>query len=186
MRFLPTKYLMKAWLPGFGRRTGALALVAVALAGCQKAETTDLQRSAQRQRGTWQVAEIRTVTTDSLGRVISTVVSPDQGSIEFRSPTDPSPFSPVLFAGPCAGSALVDYFRRSGAGNGTTSGGWSLYWDADPEDRRLLFWGIQAGGSLHRAVNLERDGADRLRLHYILTSKLRATQREFISFELRR
>lgn len=52
----------------------------------------------------------------------------------------------------------MGYFRGKAAGDATTSGGWGLYWDADPAGKRLIIWGIAPSSSYHRTVNLEYDG----------------------------
>lgn len=164
----------------------SVALLALVAAGCKQAELADIESNVKRQVGTWQIAELRTVVTDSLGTVLSTVSLANQGSVTFQLPTDPSPFNLALFDQQAVGSDLVSYFRNANAGNPTTGGGWALYWDADPHDLRLQFWGIQFGGSLHRVVNLARDGNDRQQLNYIITNKLRPNQRTFYTIELRK
>ncbi len=171
------------------RPAAALALLALlAVAGCKQAELADLDNNMKRQVGTWQIAELRTVVADSLGTVLSTVSLANQGSITFQlaANTGANVFNLALFDRQASDSEFVGYFKRSDAGNPTTSGGWALYWDADPADLRLQFWGIQPGGSLHRVVNLARDGDDSQRLTYIVTTKLRPGQRTFYTFELRK
>ena len=66
-------------------------------------------------------------------------------------------FDHADFIGACANSDLVLYFRNIGAGD-ALAGGWSLSWDADPEDLRVQFWGETGGGSYHVVVNHNFEG----------------------------
>ena len=172
---------LRRWATGLA----GLGLLLVG-ASCEKVEIRDLKRSTDQQLGRWQVTEIKTVTADSLGKVLSTKTVADQGTMEFQLPLDPVPFNRVRCEGPCVGSDLVGYFRNAGAGEATTTGGWALYWDADPNNQRLQFWGIKIGGSLHRMINLERDGDSHQRLTYIITSKLKPAQRVITTLDLRK
>jgi len=162
----------------------------LAVISCRKAELRDLETQQKKWLGTWQVAEIRTVTTDTLGRVLTTQSAPNQGSIEFRESADGlggDAFKAAVFAGPCARAELVSYFSRVRAGDPTTAGGWSLYWDADPDGARLLLWGITGGGSYHRTVTLDSDDAQARQLHYVNRSTTRgANELTFITWSLRK
>jgi hypothetical protein len=46
--------------------------------------------------------------------------------------------------------------------------GWSLTYDADPEDLRVQFWGVTAGGSYHRSINHSFSGNDSQQLFYVV------------------
>ncbi len=147
----------------------AVLLIIAALSSCKKEETRDIEKAAARLEGTWRVSEVRLRQTDTMGTTVKDTVVGTGGTVEFRiaSGEDDDVFNVALFEGGADATELVGYFSSKAAGNGTTAGGWSLYWDADPEDVRVQFWGITAGGSYHRGINLTGDGDSR-ELFYVV------------------
>ncbi|MCR5887278.1 hypothetical protein LRS06_05685 [Hymenobacter sp. J193] len=159
------------------RYTTALCLLGLSTA-CEKPEIRDIEQEETRWEGTWQVPEIRLVVTDTLGNVRSETVQTDQGTATFRiaSQEGSDVFNDVAFEGEAANSQLVSYFRGVAAGN-RIPGGWSLYWDADPEARRLMIWGIAPGVSYHRTVNVEVVSKQERKLFYIFPAGANGTTR---------
>ena len=179
-------------LPATRRRACLWALRAIlllAVAGCQKPEIRDIAAQEKKWLGTWQVDEIRTFVTDTLGREISNVIVKDQGSVEFRvapGGTGGAYFKPVDFAGPCAQSALVRYFSGKAAGDSTPTG-WELYWDADPDGGRVLVWGIGPLSSYRVVITAaSNDDHHRQFFYAIAPAYGRTNQQTLITWELRR
>lgn len=144
------------------------------LASCKKAEQRDLDKSRKRLLGMWTVESISLRTTDTLGALLGDTTIPNPGTVEFieadESASGIGAFDRALFEGPCSKSELVGYFSGNNAGDPTSTGGWSLCWDADPEGLRLQFWGVNGGGSLHRSLNLQYEGKGKntQQLYYIV------------------
>jgi hypothetical protein len=171
---------------------GAACLILLGLAsGCEKAEVRDIEQEESRWEGTWQVRETRLVVTDTLGQVRSETTQTDQGRAAFRiaSQDGSDVFNQVQFEGAVANSELVTYFRRVAAGDRTSGGGWALYWDADPDARRLLIWGIAPSVSYHRTVNVEVVSKQERKLFYIFpagTTGSARNERLFYTLTLRK
>lgn len=141
----------------------------LATSSCQKAEFRDIEKQEKKWLGTWQVTEIKTVTTDTLGRVLTTNTAASQGSVEFRTPPGGSPegtFKPAHFEGPCASSELVRYFANKPSGDPTPTRGWTLLWDADPDGARVLFWAIGPLSSYYRTISMDSDDEHNRQLYY--------------------
>ncbi len=148
------------------------AVVAIACsASCKKAETKQLQKAGDRMVGTWTVASIETRVTDTLGTTLVDSTATNQGTLVFgrgdQNAIGAGFFDYADFSGPCATSDLVLYFRNVAAGDPLANGGWSLSWDADPDDLRVQFWGETGGGSYHNSLNHSYNGNTQL-LYYVV------------------
>lgn len=135
-------------------------IVVTLFTACKKQEERLITREEKRLEGTWSIDESRTQVTDSMGVVISDSTELNIGTVEFRIASEDGAdvFNLVLFNNITGNNALAGYFQQYNAGFSTTTGGWAFYWDADPDSKRILFWGIASGGSYHKSVNLELDG----------------------------
>jgi hypothetical protein len=169
----------------------ALAVLVFALSGCKKPEEVAIENHEKELLGTWKTESIQIVRTDSTGKVVSDKTYTDQGEVEFKKPLEESSvagtFAPVLFNdlknNP---NPLIGYFQAAGAGSATTKNGWAVYWEADNNAKRILFWGIQAGGSLHRTVNAECKGKSLTMWYVELDDKLNqmGSNRTFYTYKL--
>ena len=130
-------------------------------ASCKKTEIKDIQKAGDELVGTWLVNSIETNITDTMGNPISDDAVTNQGTVTFvrgdKSASATQFFDHADFVGACANSDLVLYFSNVAAGDAITNG-WSLEWDADPEDLRVLLWGETGGGSYHVTLNHNFDG----------------------------
>jgi len=166
----------RAALPYLLRRfalLGCLLGYLLAASSCQKAEIRDVEAQEKKWLGTWQVTEIKTVTTDTLGRVLTSATLTNQGSVDFRMAPGGSAgevFKPALFEGPCVNSELVHYFSSKPSGDPTPTRGWTLYWDADPDGARVLLWAIGPLSSYHRTITLDSDDDHNRQLYYTFRS----------------
>jgi len=153
---------------------------------CKKQELRLITKEEKRLEGTWNIDETRTQVTDSMGVVISDSIEFNTGTVEFRIAEDDAevPFNLVLFNNITGSNALVGYFQGYNAGFSTTTGGWAVYWDADPDSKRILFWGITSGGSYHKTVNLELDGNKKQTLSYVQSFFNNPNERTFYTFKL--
>jgi hypothetical protein len=128
---------------------------------CKKTEIKDIEKAGDKLIGTWHVNSINTHTTDTLGNLIADSTVSNQGTVTFargdKSLIGNGYFDHADFIGACATSDLVLYFSSVDAGD-ALAGGWSLNWDADPEDLRVQFWGVTGGGSYHLSLNHNFDG----------------------------
>lgn len=156
----------------------------VGFSSCKKNEERLLLKEEKRLEGVWNLDEYTIETTDSIGVILSNVKAENVGYIEFKLSTDEGAdvFNPVLFEEGADDIELVNYFKGQSAGDATVKGGWSLYWDADPDGKRILFWGITGGGSLHTTVNIENAGKNNQTLFY--TRSLGNGQRVFYTFKM--
>ncbi len=128
---------------------------------CKKTEVKDFEKAGNRLKGIWTVKQINIHTTDTAGNVIADSSQMNRGTVTFAA-GDPSGvgadfFDHADFTGPCATSDLVLYFSNVAAGQGFTNG-WSLEYDADPDDLRVQFWAESPGGSYHISVNHSYSG----------------------------
>ncbi len=142
----------------------------VLMASCKKTITKDIEKAGSKLVGTWNVKQIDVRTTDTSGNLIDDTSYNDQGTIIFargdKNALGSGYFDHADFTGPCATSDLVLYFRNVGAGDAITNG-WSLSWDADPDDLRIQFWGETGGGSYHNNVNHSYSGSTQ-QLYYVI------------------
>lgn len=151
-----------------------LALLLLCGASCKKKTDREIEKSQKRLYGKWTVSKIVLHQTDTLGNLVRDTSMDNQGTLEFSAGdangTGIAYFSLAKFEGACANSELVYYFRSQNAGDPTTAGGWSLSWDADPQDVRIQFWGVTGGGSLHRAINVSYSGkgTDNQQMYYVV------------------
>jgi len=149
----------------------AASVLVLLFASCKKTETKQLEKAGDRLVGTWTVKSIQTRTTDTLGTTILDSTATGQGTIVFargdKNAIGAGYFDHADFTGPCATSDLVLYFRNVAAGDALANGGWSLSWDADPDDLRVQFWGETGGGSYHNSVNHSYSGNTQL-LYYVV------------------
>jgi len=153
-------------LRSFGLLFGSALLLATT--GCEKPEIRDIAAQEKKWMGTWQVAEIHTVTTDTLGAKKSEATLTNQGSVEFQAApggTGDAYFKHALFQGGCAQSELVQYFARKAAGD-AIPGGRALYWDADPDGARFLVWAVGALTSYHRVVTSDSNTGNTRQFFY--------------------
>ncbi|MDQ2772093.1 MAG: hypothetical protein M3Y54_16525 [Bacteroidota bacterium] len=144
----------------------------LAASGCEKPEIRDIAAQEKKWVGTWQVAEIKTLTTDTLGHKLSETTLTGQGTVEFRlapGGTGGAAFKPAVFEGACVQSELVQYFVRKGAGDRTATNGWELYWDADPDGARLQVWAVGALSSYHRTETSDSNNDSPRQLFYAYT-----------------
>ncbi len=139
-------------------------------ASCKKTETKQLEKAGDRMVGTWTVKSIQTHITDTMGNTLLDSTQTSQGTLVFargdQSAMGAQFFDHADFTGPCSTSDLVLYFRNIDAGDAITNG-WSLNWDADPDDLRVQFWGETAGGSYHNSLNHSYSGNTQL-LYYVI------------------
>ncbi len=131
------------------------------LGSCKKTEIKDIEKAGDKLIGLWQVNSISTRITDTLGNFISDITVSNQGTVTFargdKNALAADYFDHADFVGPCATSDLILYFRNVAAGDAIANG-WSLFWDADPEDLRVQFWGETGGGSYHMSLNHNFEG----------------------------
>ena len=131
------------------------------LGSCKKTEIKDIEKAGNKLIGVWRVNSISTHITDTLGNLISDTTVSNQGTVTFargdKNGSASDYFDHADFVGGCANSDLLNYFRNVAAGDAII-GGWSLFWDADPEDLRVQFWGETGGGSYHVSLNHNFEG----------------------------
>ncbi len=133
-----------------------LAALTFLTVSCKKAAIRDVEKASKKLVGSWNVKKIEVRTTDTSGNLVQDTSYEDQGTVLFaygdKNALGGGYFDHADFTGACALSDLVLYFRSIAAGDAIANG-WSLSWDADPDDLRVQFWGITAGGSYHNSVN---------------------------------
>lgn len=139
-----------------------LAIVMLAGASCKKAEERAIDKEQKRLLGTWRVDAINLRSTDTLGNLLKDTTYTTPGTVAFGKGSEGGSaietFDRAMFEGGAAATELVGYFKMQNCGDPTTTGGWSLCWDADPESVRIQFWGLNGGGSFHRGVNVSYSG----------------------------
>lgn len=178
-------------LPAARRLACFLGMSAALLAatGCEKAEIRDVAAQEKKWLGTWQVDEIRTFVTDTLGRELSNTVLKDQGNVEFRVAPGGQGlayFKAVAFDGPCVQSALVRYFAAKNVGDGTLTH-WELNWDADPDAGRVLIWGIGPLSSYRVVVTAASNDDKKRQFFYAIAPIYGLTnQQTLITWQLHR
>jgi hypothetical protein len=168
----------------------AFALLLVSLASCKKTIERDLEKEEDIMTDLWTIESIRYLVTDTTGKTLSDSTVNNQGTAEFELATevDRDVFNRVTFEGAAARTDLVDYFRGHVAGDPTPSGGWVLYWDADPAGKRLIIWGIGPFTSYHRTVNLEYEAKGKIErtMWYTYTPQGSPNARYFVYYNLRK
>jgi hypothetical protein len=182
---------LNCFIPRFMVRYLLLLILAGTLllpaTGCQKAELRDIENQEDKWLGTWEVTEIKTVTTDTLGNVRSELTAANQGTVEFRKApggTAGDAFKPAIFEGACANAEMVRYFADRSSGDRTATRGWAIYWDADPDGARVLLWAIGPLSSYHRTITMDSDDDHARQLYY--TYRLAANQLVFTTWSLRK
>ncbi len=145
-----------------------------------------VEKAGDKLIGIWHVNSISTHTTDTLGNLISDTILINQGTVTFargdKNAIGGQYFDHADFVGACANSDLVLYFSNVDAGDAITSG-WSLSWDADPEDLRVQFWGEAAGGSYHSIVNHNFDSGQQF---FYVVQPLHQNKRIFYTWKMSR
>jgi hypothetical protein len=164
----------------------ALAASTLLTACVKKKVDKDIVKSRERLIGVWNVNEINVFETDTFGTLLSDTTMSDMGTLEFRYATDQGLdlFDAAAFRGACATMELPLYFRQTNSGE-VVPGGYEVLWEADPEDMRVMLWGISGGGNYHRGLNLayDGDGDDNQRIFYVLESKP-ANRRTFYTWRM--
>jgi len=161
----------------------ALALIFFA---CKKEEIRGIEKEEKRLMGTWQVNTYKSVTIDTLSQqVLQSTSLTDVGTIEFipgggDDASTENFFKRANFHGTIATLQPCGYFRSVSAGD-PINDGWSIFWDADPESKRLLFWAVTGGGGVHQITTLEVISAGKQKLTLVTPY---ANQLNFVTIEM--
>lgn len=125
---------------------------------CKKKELRDQQKELDLIEGTWNVDEWTVETFDSLGNKISSAKQNSIGTIKFELSQDYSKSSQLAFNTvsfkPEVFSKTYDYLNSKGAGD-LVNGIFYCYWEVDPDQKRLLFWGTAPLASYHLRYDME-------------------------------
>ena len=164
-------------------------LILASFASCKKLTEGPLDQAQNRLLGTWTITQIRTYSTDTLGKILDDTLEKNLGTVTFK-PTNPDGekadyFRAAIFNGPCINTHLVGYFKSQAAGDPTTDGGWRLHFDPDPDDMLLQIWGIGPLTSYHIVLTTTYTSADRMQWNYILRTP-GVNLRQFYTWSLER
>jgi len=125
---------------------------------CKKKELRDKQKELELIEGTWNVDEWTVETFDSLGNKISSTKQNAIGSIKFDLSQDYSKKSQLNFNTasfkPETFSKTYDYLFGKGAGD-LVNGIYYCHWEADPDQKRLLFWGTAPLTRYHLTFDMD-------------------------------
>lgn len=128
------------------------------IASCGKQELRDQKKELNRMEGTWNVDERTYETFDASGNSLSFQTFSNLGEIKFQLSQDYSKnsslaFNTVSFV-PSAFYTTYDYLNSFGAGD-LIDGVYYCHWEVDPDQKRILFWGIAPNSSYHLTYDME-------------------------------
>jgi hypothetical protein len=136
-------------------------LFILSLVSCGKKELRDQKKELKRLEGKWNVDERTFETFDTLGNSLSFTTESNLGEMNFELSQDYSKNSSLYFNtvtfNPATFKSVYDYFSQFNAGD-VIDGKFYCQWEADPDQKRILFWAIGPSSSYHISCDMEVTG----------------------------
>ncbi len=154
--------------------------------GCKKQEEVDIDTEKECLKGTWKLGEYNVSQYDNTtgAKLLSTSKS-DMGTLEFIvAPNVGDQVFNILIFDKAASDTYIPGFFLNHFADKTTTGGVAVYWDADPESKRLGLWTIEAGGSWWEQADCTGDKKNHT-ITSVVISKAGNT-RTFYEYKLKR